>query len=86
MPILRDAQEVLDQEMLTIRAKLLELGAALDRVERSGPQAADDPRWQQIRTALEMLASERTARTERIQLLFSLPYDSQWQERFSANH
>ncbi len=84
MPISGDAREVLDQEMLRIRARLLELGAALDRVERAGPQAVDDPRWEQIRESLETLASERTARTERIQLLFSLPYDPQWQERFSS--
>lgn len=83
MPVLRDARKVLDQEMLEIRARLLELGAALDRVERCGPEAGDDPRWNQIRQALEALASERTARTENIQLLFSLPYDPQWRQRLS---
>jgi hypothetical protein len=40
----RTARDVFDQEFLTIRAKLLEVAAALDRIDRAGGSLANDPR------------------------------------------
>jgi hypothetical protein len=59
---------------------LLEIGAGLDRVDRGEGSAAADPRLAQIRQALVTLADGRPDRAERVQMIFSLPYDEHWQK------
>lgn len=75
------AAEVLDREFLTMRSRVLDLAASLDRVDRAG-SAADDPRWSKLRSAIEVLLAPTPGRAERVQLLFSLPYDEDWRERY----
>jgi hypothetical protein len=82
MPIPLDAPEVLNREFPEIRARLLQLAAALDRMERAAGSAESDPRLPKIREALSILAEPGSSRAERLQLLFSLPYDPDWKERF----
>jgi hypothetical protein len=72
------ASKVVEREFLTIRSRLLDLAAALDRIERSDGTVADHARFEPIRRSLEILASDGPARAERIQLLFSLPYEESW--------
>lgn len=84
MPIPIDAAEVLNREFLEIRARLLHIAASLDRLERAEGSVVDDPRLAAIRRGLEILASEEADRAERIQLLFSRPYDAQWQKVFAG--
>jgi hypothetical protein len=74
------AKQVLDRHYLEIRCEMLNLGAALDRIERhAGADAAhQDPRLMEIHKALEILASGGSDRAERIQLLFSDPYREGW--------
>jgi hypothetical protein len=75
------AQAVLDREYLTIRAKLLELAAAFDRLDRGGG-IASDRRLTLIRQSLKVLLDETGDRAEQIQLIFSRPYDDDWQKEF----
>ena len=42
------AHEIMEREFLETRAKLLELAAALDRLDRAAGSVAQDPRSQQI--------------------------------------
>jgi len=72
------ASEVLNRYFLELRCKLLDIAAILDRLDRGGPLPAD-PRLEQIRQALRELASTSPGRAERIQLIFSRPYDPQWE-------
>jgi hypothetical protein len=72
------AAEALDRYFLEARSKLLDLAAILDRVHRGGG-AADELRLRQIREALQVLLSDEPAKAERIQMIFSLPYDPDWQ-------
>lgn len=65
----------LDREFLGIRCRLIELAAALDRIDRSGDSSVDDKRRLHIRRSLEILLSDGADRAERIQLEFSLPYE-----------
>ncbi len=51
------ALTVLDREFLEIRARVLELAAALDRLDRAGGPPAGDPRWGAIRQGVEVLRS-----------------------------
>ena len=75
------AVEVLDREFLVVRAKLLEIAAALDRVGRAEGSVADEPRMNAIHQALDVLVSTQSDRAEQIQLIFSREYDDQWQDR-----
>lgn len=72
--------EVLEREFLVLRGRLLDVAATLDRLDRAGGPPPEDPRTDQLRRSLEILASPgpRTDRAEQIQLIFSLPYNPHW--------
>jgi hypothetical protein len=75
------AAQVLDAYFLEARSKLLDLAAMLDRVDRgaNASRLGDDPRLARIRQAVELLAGAGPDRAARVQELFSLPYDPNWQ-------
>ena len=73
----------LDREYLPVRAKILEVAAALDRVQRANDQATDDPRWKQLQAGIKLLQTDDPERAEQVQLLFSQPYDEQWRDTFN---
>lgn len=75
------AAKALDAYFLEARSKLLDVAAILDRIGR-GLGAANldsDPRLERIRQALEILHDRSGGRAERVQKLFSLDYDPQWE-------
>ena len=72
----------MDREFFETRAKLLELAAALDRLDRAEGSVSNDARIQDIHQALSVLSGDQPARAERIQLIFSLPYEENWREQF----
>lgn len=74
------APEILDREFLTIRGKLLEVAAALDRVARCKDSAEGDPRLAKLRETLEILGRPGADRAKQMQLLFSLPYEPAWRK------
>jgi hypothetical protein len=76
------ASEVLNREFLDVRARLLQIAASLDRLDRAEGAVQGDPRLQKIRQALAILAAGDADRAEQIQLLFSRPYDARWQAAF----
>lgn len=76
------AAEVLEREFLNIRARILEVGAMLDRLERAEGDVRLDPRCQRIQRALAVLSQDNVPRAEQIQMLFSLPFAEDWQEQF----
>jgi hypothetical protein len=78
MTIPLDAAEVLDREFLDVRARLLHVAAALDRLGRAEGSIDLDPRLPKIHQALAILADRQPDRAERIQRLFSRDYDADW--------
>ena len=74
------AAQILDREFLTIRGKLLEVAAAMDRIERGQGSATADPRLGKIRETLTMLGKDGANRAEQLQLIFSLPYEPAWRK------
>ncbi len=78
MPIPLDAPEVLDREFLEIRAKLLQIAASLDRMDRADGSNEQDPRVEQLQRAIGVLAGSRPERAESLQLIFSIAYDDDW--------
>ena len=85
MPIPLDAPEVLDREFLEIRAKLLQIAAALDRIDRADGSTESDKRLRQIEQALEVVAGPQPDRAQRLQMIFSLSYDEDWREAYFSS-
>lgn len=83
----RDATEVLNREFLDVRCTILDLAAALDRLDRAPEHAGHppDPRLSQVRQALEALLVPEAGRAETIQRIFSLDYDPRWQSKLIPN-
>lgn len=70
-------QAVLDRHYLEMRARVLELGAAFDRIQRAGDIPADD-RLLKLHKALSVVMDANPDRAVRIQMIFSDPYDPNW--------
>lgn len=82
MPIPLSAAEVLNREFLEVRCKILEVAAALDRLDRAGGSVSDDPRLARIHEALGLLNAPAPNRAEQVQLVFSRSYDDNWQSEY----
>jgi hypothetical protein len=78
------SRQVLDREFLEIRAKILELAASFDRLDRGAAEQnaqaslADDARLKRIDEALALLRRAEPRRAEQVQMIFSREYDNQW--------
>lgn len=74
------ADEIFDRVFLETRAKLLEVAATLDRLDRAeGTDAvADDFRMEQIRKSLSVIQNESGNRAEQLQIIFSDEYEEGW--------
>ena len=85
----RTANAILDESFLEVRAKLLEVAATLDRIDRSADQGQplDDqsvPRRAKVDEAIRILLSEGPDRAERLQKLFSRDYEPQWRQKMDV--
>jgi hypothetical protein len=78
----QNSNQVFEQEFLPMRAKLLEVAASLDRIDRTGDSLASDSRRLQIQSAIHVLSRPDDDRAEKIQLIFSHPYEENWRENF----
>jgi len=76
------ASEMLDREFLDIRCKIVDLAASLDRLDRADGTVAGDARIDRVQQAIGVLQSDKTDRSEQIQLVFSLPYEEGWRRGF----
>ena len=84
MPAPQSSREIMDREFLPTRAKILEIAAALDRVSRAADVNSGDPRWSQLRAALELVLEHKDDRAEQVQLLFSRDYDENWRKNLGV--
>jgi len=71
---------------LETRAKLLEVAATLDRIDRTDDDGEPlsevaQPHREQIDEAIRICLSEGPDRAERLQQLFSREYQSNWRSR-----
>ena len=83
----RDANEILKQEYLQARSKILELAAILDRIDRAPGSVEAESQMQLIREGIGILArdqgQEKANRAETVQRLLSRPYNPTWRTEFS---
>jgi hypothetical protein len=80
----RTARDIFDQEFLPVRAKLIEVAAALDRVDRSSGSLANDARRTQVQAAIQVLLRPEDDRAEQLQLIFSRSYNHDWREKLGV--
>lgn len=80
MPTPLAAAELLDREFLEIRAKILQLAAHFDRLDRAAGEVAHDPRLAAVRQALGVLSEDRADRAEQVQMVFSRAYQPDWRQ------
>lgn len=85
----RTAETVLDESYLETRAKLLEIAAILDRIDRAGDSTGESEmsdaaamRHDQLTAAIRLLLSDSPRRAQEIQQLFSRAYDPNWRTEF----
>jgi hypothetical protein len=78
MPHTVTAPIVFEREFLGIRSRLIEVGAAMDRIGRAAGYTGGNPRSDKIRQSVEVLLGNAANKAEQIQMLFSLPYDEDW--------
>ncbi len=76
-------QQILEREFLPLRAKILEIAATLDRLQRAPGDSTENQELNLLHDAIDILQESELGRAERVQLLFSIPYDQDWRENFS---
>jgi hypothetical protein len=81
-----DAAELLNREFLEVRARLLQVAAALDRLDRAAGDVSQDKRRRGIDEAIRVLSSRDAGRAEKLQMIFSLPYEREWKEHFQLTN
>ena len=71
------ATAALDRHFLEARGKLLEVAAILDRIDRGADRSKveNDNRLRTISEAIRALDSGKLNRAEKLQTIFSLPYE-----------
>ncbi|QDT68690.1 hypothetical protein MalM25_16140 [Planctomycetes bacterium MalM25] len=79
------AEQLAEREWPTLRARLVDVAAALDRIDRLGdsPPAAA-ARTDAERMLREILEPGESDRAERVLTMLSRRYDKAWRERFAA--
>ncbi len=85
MPNVTTATDILNREFLEVRAKILDVAAALDRLDRATGSVRDDPRLDKIQRGIELLHSPDRNRAEQVQMLFSIPFEDQWRSAMQVD-
>jgi hypothetical protein len=78
---MRNAEQVVEQEFLQVRAKILEIAAFLDRLDPDdarGISSTNAERLKLLRAGCELLLDSDSDKAARLQLLFSRKYEEQW--------
>jgi hypothetical protein len=92
----RSPKQILQADYLIARAKVIEVAAVLDRIDRAAANAAgdaagdgdgdtvySDPAYQKIQNAIAILTDSQPDKTRRVQELLSRPYAANWMEQFN---
>lgn len=79
----RSAREVLDQEFLQIRAKILEVAAFFDRLSEADASDVDQDQLKLLEHGCQLLCDGDVDKAARVQMLFSREYESDWREKFA---
>lgn len=83
MPTAPTASELLDRDYLSVRSRILDIAAALDRIDRgSGAGVVPaDARIIALRSGIASLIDDEPDRARRVQMVFSDEFDPAWRGR-----
>lgn len=78
----RAAQKILEQDFLTVRCLILDLAAALDRIDRgeNSSQVQNHEQLKLLKGGLDILQESGPGRAEKVQLHFSDKYQESWNQ------
>lgn len=80
-----NSKQILDREFLELRAKVLQIAASLDRIDRADGTVDADEKIELIRKGISILSSDEANRAEQIQMLFSREFDNSWRDQFEIS-
>ena len=79
----RSAAQIVADEFMIARAKIVELAATLDRIERASGSVDDSKNMQLLVQGMHILIDDQIEKAKRVQLLMSRDYDPNWQNLMS---
>ena len=79
----RSAAQIVADEFMIARAKIVELAATLDRIERASGSVDDSRNMQLLVQGMHILIDDQIEKAKRVQLLMSRDYDPNWQNLMS---
>ena len=79
----RSAQQIVADDFMIARARIVELAATLDRIERASGSVEDSKNMQLLIQGMQILCDDEVEKAKRIQLLMSRHYDPNWQVQMS---
>ncbi len=79
----RTAEQIIADEFMIARAKIVELAATLDRIERATGEVEDSKNMQLLVQGMHILCDDEVEKAKRVQLLMSRHYDPKWQSQMS---
>lgn len=78
----RSPSEILAQEFLQTRAKILEIAAFYDRLGDTASAELDCRQLELLQRGCQILDDDQPDKAARVQLLFSCAYEEKWREQF----
>ena len=81
----RSAAQIVADEFMIARAKIVELAATLDRIERASGSVDDSRNMQLLAQGMHILIDDQIEKAKRVQLLMSRDYDPNWQNLMSIS-
>lgn len=79
----RSAEQIVAEEFMMARARILELAATLDRIKRASGDVEGSKNMRLLVQGIHILCDDELEKSKRVQLLMSRQYDSQWQAQMS---
>ncbi len=79
----RSAEQIVADDFMIARARIVELAATLDRIERATGDVEDSKNMQLLMQGMQVLCDDEVEKAKRVQLLMSRQYDPQWQSQMS---
>ena len=80
----RTAAQIIADEFLIARAKILELAATLDRLDRADGDIENSKQLVLLSQGMQILCDSESEKAKRVQLLMSRQYEPEWIEKMAV--
>jgi hypothetical protein len=85
IPSARTAEQILSEEYLIARSKILDLAATLDRLDRANGSVDALTQMKLLEQGMAILQDNQPDKAKRVQLLLSRPYDPDWRKTYGLH-